>query len=194
MQNNDNTNIQQNNQSVAPQQTQSTTSPQPPGINTQQEKIQLQTPNTINQENTVSIGTINTKQNENVQNDPTKPTILLVEDDPLLIKMYKAKFESEMFTLITAEDGEEGYKLATTRNPSFIILDVMMPKLSGIDLLAKLKQNDNTKDIGVIVLSNLSQEIESKRAIELGAKEYILKASLTPSQLIAKIKDYLTIK
>lgn len=128
---------------------------------------------------------------DQLQVDPNKPTILLVEDDPLLIKMYKAKFESDGLNLLTAEDGEEGLQTATTQKPNFIILDVMMPKMSGIDLLAKLKENASTKDIGVIVLSNLSQEKESKRALELGAKEYILKASLTPSQLIQKVKQYM---
>lgn len=122
----------------------------------------------------------------------TNTTVLLVEDDPLLIKMYKAKFANEGINLLVAEDGEAGLSVATSHRPNFIVLDVMMPKMSGLDLLEKLMQNQDTKNIGVIVLSNLSQEKESKRALELGAKEYILKASLTPKELIDKIKGYLS--
>ncbi len=117
--------------------------------------------------------------------------ILLVEDDPMLIKMYSAKLKSENFDVVSAEDGEEGLEVALKEKPDLIILDVMMPKLSGIDMLAKLRADSYGKNVPVIVLSNLSQETESKRALELGAKEYLLKADLTPTQVVEKIRKYL---
>jgi len=117
--------------------------------------------------------------------------ILLVEDDPLLIKMYQTKFRNEGFELIIAQDGEEGFKMADEQQPDFILLDIMMPKLSGIDLLAKLKENDKTKNIPVIVLTNLSQPKEAEKAIALGAKEYLIKADITPGEIVKKIKEYL---
>ena len=117
--------------------------------------------------------------------------ILLVEDDPLLVKMYKAKFTNEGYGVIGALDGEAGLNLALKGGIDIIILDVMMPKLSGIDLLARLRQDDRGKDIPVLMLTNLTQEEEAKKALSLGAKEYLIKANLTPSQVVEKVRKYI---
>lgn len=118
-------------------------------------------------------------------------TVLLVEDDQLLIKMYKTKFESEGFTVFTADDGEQGLKVALEKKPDIILLDMMMPKLSGDEVLTKLKQDKNTQGIPVIVFSNLSQEDEAQKVIQLGAKEYLVKANMTPGEVVEKVKQYL---
>lgn len=118
-------------------------------------------------------------------------TVLLIEDDPLLVKMYKTKFESEGFTVVTAEDGETGLQNAISGKPDIILLDRMMPKLSGDEVLIKLKQNEATKNIPVIIFSNLSQGDDSKKMMELGAKEYLVKANLTPGEVVEKVKQYL---
>ena len=118
-------------------------------------------------------------------------TILLVEDDPLLVKMYTTKFKVEGYNLISARDGEEGLKLALQGNADLIMLDIMMPKLSGIDLLTKLKQAPKEKHIPILILSNLTQEEEVQKALSLGASEYIVKANLTPAQVVAKVKKYI---
>lgn len=124
--------------------------------------------------------------------EPVKtPKILLVEDDPLLVKMYSTKFSTDGFNVLTASDGEQGLKTALAEHPDFIILDVMMPKLSGIDMLTKLKQDPQGAQIPVLVLSNLSQEQEAKRALDLGAKEYLVKANFTPSEVVTKVRAYL---
>lgn len=128
---------------------------------------------------------------ENQNQTETKRTILLVEDDPLLVKMYSTKFTKEGFNIIFAEDGEEGLKLALSQKIDFLLLDVMMPKLSGIDLLTKLRQDPKGKDIPVLVFSNLTQQEEAQKALGLGAKEYLIKANFTPSQLVEKVKKYL---
>ncbi len=120
-----------------------------------------------------------------------KKKVLLVEDDPLLVKMYKTKFVNEGFDFLVAQDGENGLKMAQNDNPDFLILDVMMPKLSGIDLLTKLRQTERGKNLPVLVISNLSQEEEAKKALSLGAKEYLLKANLTPGEVVSKVKQYL---
>lgn len=119
------------------------------------------------------------------------PRILMIEDDPLLVKMYRTKLASEGFEVIEAHDGEEGLKLALERVPNVIILDIMMPKLSGTDMLRKLREDARGKNIAVIVLSNLSQEEEIKKAMAYGIKEYLVKANFTPSQLVDKVKQYL---
>jgi len=117
--------------------------------------------------------------------------ILLVEDDPLLVKMYTAKFTKEGFQVISAQDGEAGLNLALKGDVNIIILDVMMPKLSGIDLLTKLRQDPRGKDIPVLMLTNLTQEEEAQKALSLGAKEYLIKANLTPSQVVERVKKYI---
>lgn len=122
---------------------------------------------------------------------PRVQTILLVEDDPLLSRMYQTKFTKEGYRVLLAEDGEAGLKIALEQRIDFLILDIMMPKLSGLDLLAKLRENPRGKTIPVIVLSNLAQQKEAEKALALGAKEFLIKANLTPSQVSAKVKQYL---
>ena len=117
--------------------------------------------------------------------------VLLIEDDPLLTKMYKAKFTTEGFNVLVAQDGEEGLKMALESNPDLILLDIMMPKLSGLDLLSKLREDPKGKDVPVIILTNLTQQKEAQKALDLGAKEFMVKANLTPSQVVEKIKKYL---
>lgn len=119
------------------------------------------------------------------------PTVLFIEDDPLLLKMYETKFKSEGFRVLSAQDGEEGLNLATTEKVDLIILDLMMPKLSGLDMLERLRAQSGGKSHVVIVLTNLTKEEEIKRAMDLGVKEYLVKADLTPNEVADKVKAYL---
>jgi len=121
-----------------------------------------------------------------------KPLILLIEDDSLLIKMYKTKFTAEGFEVIVAEEGESGLKMALENPVNFIILDIMMPKLSGLEVLETLRQHPKGKTIPVIVLSNLDQEEKAQKALQLGAKEFLVKANFTPAQIVEKVRKYLT--
>ena len=126
-----------------------------------------------------------------INQTPKKPLILLIEDDSLLIKMYKAKFIAEGFEVIIASEGESGLKMALENPVNFVILDVMMPKLSGLEVLEKLRQDPKGKIIPVVVLSNLDQEEKSKKAVQLGAKEFLVKANFTPAQIVEKVRKYL---
>jgi DNA-binding response OmpR family regulator len=123
---------------------------------------------------------------------PKPHTILVIEDDPLLSKMYEAKLTNGGLTVIKAADGEEGLKAAITSHPSLILLDVMMPRLSGIDMLEILRKDPWGAHVPVIVLSNLSETQEGNKAKALGVKEYLIKANFTPSEILEKIKLYLT--
>lgn len=125
------------------------------------------------------------------QPKPVAPVILLAEDDSLLANMYKTKFIKEGFQVLTAEDGEIALKIALEQRVDLIILDIMMPKLSGIDMLKKLRQDPKGAKIPVVVLSNLAQQKEAQEAIQLGVKEFLIKANLTPSQVVIKVKQYL---
>lgn len=114
--------------------------------------------------------------------------ILLVEDDPFLLSMYTVKFELENFSVISAEDGEKGINLAKKEKPSIILLDIMLPKKDGFEVLEELKKDDVTKSIPVILLTNLSQKTEVSKGLALGADDYLIKAHFMPSEVVDKIK------
>jgi len=120
-----------------------------------------------------------------------KHSVLIIEDDPLLTKMYETKFVSEGFAVTKAADGEEGLKVALSGHPDMILLDVMMPRLSGIDMLSQLRTDSWGASAPVIILSNLSQEQEGEKAKALGVKEYLVKANFTPAELVEKVRSHL---
>ena len=117
--------------------------------------------------------------------------ILLVEDDPLLVKMYQTKLKIEGFEVVIAGDGLEGWELVQKEDPDFMVLDMMMPKLSGLELLQKIRDDENLKLIPTIMLSNMNRAEEMEKAQKLGVKEFILKANFTPGQIIEKIRQYM---
>lgn len=117
--------------------------------------------------------------------------VLLIEDDPLILKMYQAKFQNEGYAVMVAEDGVHGLKVLAESTPDIILLDIMMPQMSGIDFLKKVRSTESGKDIPVLVLTNLSEKEEEQEANALGVKEYLLKASLTPAEIAEKVKKYI---
>jgi DNA-binding response OmpR family regulator len=120
------------------------------------------------------------------------PVILLVEDDPVLSKMYTEKFKFEGFNVLSAGNGVDGLKMALSQKVDLILLDLMLPRLSGNELLAKLREDPKGKDITVIALTNLAEQGEKDRAMQLGAKEYLIKAMQTPEEVVNKVKAYLS--
>jgi DNA-binding response OmpR family regulator len=117
------------------------------------------------------------------------PTILIIEDDPILSKMYTEKFTTEGFNVITALDGESGLDMAVSNKIDIILLDVMLPRVSGIDLLKKLRDHETGKNTLVVVLTNLADPEEKKRALDLGVKDYLVKAMQNPAQVVDKVKE-----
>lgn len=120
-----------------------------------------------------------------------KIKILLVEDDPFLLSMYSTKFEIEGFDVITADDGEKGLKAAEQEGADIILLDILMPNMNGFEVLEKLKAQEKTRDIPVILLTNLNQKDEIEKGMVLGAADYMIKAHFMPSEVVAKIKKVL---
>jgi len=118
-------------------------------------------------------------------------TILIVEDDPVLLKMYTEKFTFEGFGVLNAKDGEEALSVATKDNVDIILLDIMLPRMSGTDFLEKLRQDQKGKSLPVVALTNLAEEGEKQKALKLGVKEYIVKAMQTPEQVVEKIKKHI---
>jgi two-component system, OmpR family, alkaline phosphatase synthesis response regulator PhoP len=118
-------------------------------------------------------------------------TILIVEDDPVLQKMYSEKFIFEGFNTISAKDGEDALEKATSNKPDVILLDIMLPKMSGTDFLEKYRETPKGKDTPVIALTNLTEEEEKQKALKLGVKAYLVKAMQTPEDVVQKIKSNL---
>lgn len=114
--------------------------------------------------------------------------ILLVEDDPFLLSMYATKFELEGFKIATADNGEKGLQMASDEEPDIILLDILMPKMNGFEVLEGLKSKEETKNIPVILLTNLNQKDEVERGMALGADDYLIKAHFMPSEVVGKIQ------
>jgi DNA-binding response OmpR family regulator len=126
---------------------------------------------------------------ENLKEDTNKkPSILLVEDDPLLVTMYKTKFTHEGFDILIANDGQTGLKMAMEEEVDLILLDIMMPRLSGIDLLEALRNTPKGKKIPVIIATNLLGEEDKQKAQKLGVNDYLIKVNITPTELVSKIR------
>lgn len=117
-----------------------------------------------------------------------KAKILLVEDDSFLAGMYQAKLSLEGFVVEMAADGEQGLKIAKEENPDLILLDIILPKLSGFEVLKKIKKDEKTRNIPVILLTNLGQRDDVSKGLALGAKDYLIKAHFMPSEVVEKIK------
>jgi DNA-binding response OmpR family regulator len=117
--------------------------------------------------------------------------ILLVEDDPLMSRMYEKIFTFEHHEVILASDGEDGLEKTHAEKPDMILLDVMMPKMNGLDMLKKLKLDPETKSIPVIMLTNLAGEKDAETALSLGAVRYIVKSDQEPKKVADMVKEVL---
>lgn len=120
-------------------------------------------------------------------------TILIIEDDNLLSSMYVTKFTKEGFRVLYSESGEKGIEIIDKEKPDLVLLDIMLPGMDGYDVLRRLKANGRTALIPVIMLSNLSQDADIKKALNLGAVDYIVKAYNIPSEVVEKVKNRLQI-
>lgn len=121
----------------------------------------------------------------------TLKRILLVEDDEFLAELYATKLKLEGFEVVLAPDGEKGVKLAKSKAPDLILLDIILPKMDGFEVLKEIKADPATKPIPVILLTNLSQKDEVKKGLSLGAVDYLIKAHFMPSEVVQKITQVL---
>lgn len=118
-----------------------------------------------------------------------KKTILFVEDEQSLQQLLGNRLREEGFEVKSALDGEIGLELARKEQPNLILLDLILPKKDGFQVLSELKADQNTKDIPVIVLTNLETGTDIQRILELGATTYLVKANYKLEDIIAKIKQ-----
>lgn len=118
-------------------------------------------------------------------------TVLLIEDDLMLTRLYEEKFSIEGFRVLTAHDGESGLEIALKEPVNIVLLDVSLPRASGLEILQKLRKTDKGKTLPVIILTN-AVEVEGRRkAVKLGASEYLVKAMQTPEQVVNKAKEHM---
>lgn len=117
--------------------------------------------------------------------------ILIVEDDTFLSNIYNKKLTKEGFNIMLAGDGEEGLAMIKKEKPALVLLDIILPKLDGFGVLEAKQQDEEIKDIPVIILSNLGQDSDVTRGKELGAKDFVVKSDTTLEGVVEKIRQYL---
>ena len=120
--------------------------------------------------------------------------ILLVEDDAALAEVYKSRLELEGFELKHVANGEDALSAAVAFRPDLVVLDVMMPKINGFDVLDILRNTPETASVRVIMLTALSQAKDKERADELGADDYLVKSQVVISDVVDRIKHHLGIE
>lgn len=114
--------------------------------------------------------------------------IAIIEDDQAISQMYRIKFEAEGYEVETAENGVLGLEMAEKMRPDIILLDLMMPEMTGDEMLAKLRGTDWGKDVKVIILTNMGEEEAPDGIRELGVQRFIVKAEMTPRQVAEMVK------
>jgi DNA-binding response OmpR family regulator len=124
--------------------------------------------------------------------NPTMPdsTILVVDDDPVILKLLEVNFEMEGFTVLVAHDGEEGIEVARQDRPDVIVSDIMMPKRSGLELVSELKGDPDTSDIPIILLSAKAQNADVRTGLDSGADDYVTKP-FEPLDLVDRVNRLL---
>ena len=122
----------------------------------------------------------------------SKPTILLIEDDTFLAGMYVTKLTMEHYVVELATDGQAGVEKAMALKPDLILLDVLLPKMNGFDVLRALKAETAFQHTPIIMLTNLGQKDDVREGLNLGATDYLIKAHFMPSEVVDKIKRHLS--
>lgn len=118
-----------------------------------------------------------------------KKTILIIEDDKFLQSLVSKKLVEAGFEVLVSSDSKEAMKVLENQKPDLIVLDIILPIMNGFEILSMLKKDDATKNIPVIILSNLGQKEEVEKAMALGAVDFMIKVNFTPEEIVRKIKS-----
>lgn len=117
--------------------------------------------------------------------------ILIIEDEELLHTLLQRKLTNEGYDVFTAGDGEEGLKTMQEIKPDLILLDIVMPKIGGFEVMAEMSKNPELSKIPIIIISNSGQPVELDRAKKLGARDCLVKTDFNPEEVVAKIKEHI---
>ena len=129
--------------------------------------------------------------NSKNQGSSAKRKVLIIEDDKFLLKLYSDKLRRAKFEVIKAVSGEEGLTKIINMKPDLVVLDLVLPGVSGFDILNDIKLRAKTKNIPVVILTNLGQESDIKRGLELGAVDYLFKANFSINKLPSIVRKHL---
>lgn len=128
-------------------------------------------------------------ENSNLPNQSKK--VLIIEDDQAIQKIYQTKLSQEGYQIIQAFDGQEGIEKAKTECPNLVILDLVLPKIDGFEVLKKIKKDKKTEKIPVIILSNLGQKEDLEKGLSLGADDYLIKAMHPITDVLMRVRKQL---
>lgn len=117
--------------------------------------------------------------------------LLIIEDDKFLRDLIVRKLTNEGFEVKEAETGEDGLEVLRENPPQLLLLDILLPGMSGYDVLEAIKKDERLRSVPVVMLSNLGQKEEIERAESLGAKDFLIKAKYTPGEIVARVKEIL---
>lgn len=117
--------------------------------------------------------------------------ILLIEDEELIIALLQKKLEKEGYKVFVARDGVEGMEKVKKETPDIVLLDIVMPRMGGLEVLEELRKDKELRSIPVIVISNSGQPVELDRAKKLGARDWLIKTEFDPKEVISKVKNQL---
>lgn len=123
--------------------------------------------------------------------DARTPRLLIAEDDLSLVDIYKMRFQAEGFEVLDAGDGERALGIIKQHKPDLVLLDLMMPIMSGMKMLEVLRKDPDVKDTKVVVLSALGEEEARNQAMSLGAMDYMVKSSVPLSEMVEIVRGYL---
>lgn len=121
----------------------------------------------------------------------TKGTILIIEDEPGFRKIYKDFLESEGYAVREADDGQKGLEMIRSVKPDLVLLDIVLPQVSGFDILKNIRSDASTKDVPVIIFSVLGERDTVKKGLELGANDFAVKGFYSPGEMLSKIRALL---
>ena len=114
--------------------------------------------------------------------------ILLIEDEEIMIDLLQRKLTQEGYEISVTRDGEEGLKTMREVSPDLILLDIIMPKMGGFEVMEEMQKDKELKKIPVIIISNSGQPVEIDRAQKLGAKDWLIKIEFDPQEVVEKVK------
>ena len=117
-----------------------------------------------------------------------KKKILIVEDEEMLYNLLERKLSREGYSIEVAVDGEEGLEKMRVNKPDLILLDIVMPKKDGFEVMAEMQKDGNLKDIPIVIISNSGQPVELDKAKKLGANDWLIKTEFDPQEVIEKVK------
>jgi DNA-binding response OmpR family regulator len=121
-----------------------------------------------------------------------KGTILLVEDSPTFRKTYKNILEGSGFKVLESEDGEKAWALVQSQKPSLVLLDLLLPKMSGLEVLKNIRATEASREIPVIIFSLLGEKVDIQKGLDAGANDYTVKGFYSPREVVRKIEAVLT--